>query len=106
MIGALQFRQPRDRRTGFRCLRRSLTCSSLCNARLVFVPNEDQGYFLGGGSPRRPPKGASVARTDAMVERLGKTLRDMPEADHTIGVSDAASSPMRLRRSTAFQIPS
>ena len=48
-----------------------------------FVPNEDQGYYFADVSL---PKGASVDRAEAMVERVGKAVRMQPAVDHTIGV--------------------
>ena len=33
------------------------------------------------------PKGASVARTDKMVDRVGEALREIPSVEHTIGVT-------------------
>ncbi len=67
-----------------------------------FVPNEDQGYFFADVAL---PKGASVARTDKMVERLGKSLREMPEAEHTIGVIGRSILADAVAPFYGFQIP-
>ena len=67
-----------------------------------FVPNEDQGYFFADVAL---PKGASVARTDRMVERLGRSLRDMPEVDHTIGVVGRSILADAVAPFYGFQIP-
>ncbi|MDP4026941.1 efflux RND transporter permease subunit [Methylobacterium sp. NEAU 140] len=67
-----------------------------------FVPNEDQGYFFADVAM---PKGASVARTDRMVERLGKSLREMPEVEHTIGVIGRSILADAVAPFYGFQIP-
>ncbi len=49
-----------------------------------FVPDEDQGYLLVSVAL---PAGASLQRTDALLEDLRKITAQMPEIESTIGIS-------------------
>ncbi len=63
-----------------------------------FVPNEDQGYFFADVAL---PKGASVARTDAMSSAWARPCGTCPRRTIRSAWWGAASSPTRWRRSTA-----
>ena len=47
-----------------------------------FIPQQDQGYII---TVYQLPPGASVTRTDEVVQRAVKLLMDMPEVAHTAG---------------------
>ncbi|MFC4250383.1 efflux RND transporter permease subunit [Sinimarinibacterium flocculans] len=49
-----------------------------------FVPEEDQGYLL---SAVTLPPGASIQRTDAVLERFRQITAQMPEIDSTVAIS-------------------
>ncbi|MGB0219006.1 MAG: efflux RND transporter permease subunit [Sinimarinibacterium flocculans] len=49
-----------------------------------FVPEEDQGYLL---SAVTLPAGASIQRTDAVLERFRQITAQMPEIDSTVAIS-------------------
>ncbi|HEY1078095.1 MAG TPA: multidrug efflux RND transporter permease subunit [Fontimonas sp.] len=49
-----------------------------------FVPDEDQGYLLVSVAL---PSGASLQRTDALLEEFRKITAQMPEIESTIGIS-------------------
>jgi hydrophobe/amphiphile efflux-1 (HAE1) family protein len=49
-----------------------------------FVPDEDQGYLLVSVAL---PAGASLQRTDALLEELRQITAQMPEIESTIGIS-------------------
>ncbi len=49
-----------------------------------FVPDEDQGYLLVSVAL---PSGASLQRTDALLEQFRKITAQMPEIESTIGIS-------------------
>ncbi|MBN9560110.1 MAG: multidrug efflux RND transporter permease subunit [Alphaproteobacteria bacterium] len=49
-----------------------------------FLPNEDQGYFF---INVQMPNGASLGRTQAMVEEVSQIVRQMPGVAHTIELS-------------------
>ncbi|MCV0387846.1 MAG: efflux RND transporter permease subunit [Nitrobacter sp.] len=68
----------------------------------AFVPDEDQGYFF---ADIAMPKGASVDRTHAMVERVGAAFRKLDEVDHTIGVSGRGILSDTVAPFYGFQIP-
>jgi hydrophobe/amphiphile efflux-1 (HAE1) family protein len=67
-----------------------------------FVPDEDQGYFF---ADVVLPKGASVARTSAVVDRLGDALREIPSVEHTIGVTGRSILADAIAPFYGFQIP-
>jgi hydrophobe/amphiphile efflux-1 (HAE1) family protein len=50
----------------------------------AFLPEEDQGYFFVN---IQAPNGAALARTQAVVEQVGQTLRKTPGVAHTIGLA-------------------
>jgi len=68
----------------------------------AFVPDEDQGYAYVEASL---PKGASVARTDAMVARLSDFLRERGEVDHTITVGGRSFLADTVASFYGFAIP-
>lgn len=68
----------------------------------AFVPDEDQGYFF---ADIAMPKGASVDRTHAMVERVGAAFRELAAVDHTIGVSGRGILSDTVAPFYGFQIP-
>ena len=49
-----------------------------------YIPEEDMGYFLGS---IQLPTGASLGRTDKMVEDVSKIILDMPEVEDVIEMS-------------------
>ena len=67
-----------------------------------FVPNEDQGYYFADISL---PKGASVDRSQKMVERVGADMRKRPEVAHTIGVIGRSNLADAVAPFYGFQIP-
>lgn len=68
----------------------------------AFVPDEDQGYFFADVAM---PKGASVDRTDAMVNGLGEALLGIPEVAATIGVTGRGILSDTVASFYGFQIP-
>ncbi|GAA0601925.1 efflux RND transporter permease subunit [Craurococcus roseus] len=68
----------------------------------AFVPQEDQGYFFADVAL---PKGASVERTRAMVERLGESLLAKPEVSDAIGVAGRGILSDATASFYGFQIP-
>lgn len=50
----------------------------------AFLPVEDQGYFF---AVVQLPDGASLERTDALVEKVRRTLSDEPGIDTVMGIS-------------------
>ncbi|MER2265131.1 efflux RND transporter permease subunit [Methylobacterium oxalidis] len=68
----------------------------------AFVPNEDQGYFFADVAM---PKGASVDRTQKMVERVGAAFRELEAVDHTIGVAGRGILSDTVAPFYGFQIP-
>lgn len=67
-----------------------------------FVPNEDQGYYYADVSL---PKGASVDRTEAMVERVGRDVRKQAAVAHTIGVIGRSILADAVAPFYGFEIP-
>ncbi|MGR8919676.1 MAG: efflux RND transporter permease subunit [Gammaproteobacteria bacterium] len=59
-----------------------LTIMQFRSAPTGFVPTQDQGYLI---SVYQLPPGASVTRTDAVIQRAMKALLDMPDVAHTAG---------------------
>jgi len=49
-----------------------------------FIPNEDQGYFLVNA---QLPDGASLQRTQEVVDEINHVVKDMPGVAHVIAVS-------------------
>ena len=49
-----------------------------------FIPNQDKGYLVVN---IQLPDSASLERTDAVMERVGKIARETPGVAHTIGIS-------------------
>jgi HAE1 family hydrophobic/amphiphilic exporter-1 len=47
-----------------------------------FIPQQDQGYII---TTYQLPPGASLARTDKVIQKAVKLLMDMPEVLHTAG---------------------
>jgi multidrug efflux pump len=47
----------------------------------AFLPNEDQGYFF---IDVRTPNGASLERTQQVIDRIGRMARDTPGVAHSI----------------------
>ena len=48
---------------------------------IAFLPNEDQGYFF---VDIRTPAGASLERTQAVIDQIGRIARGTPGVAHTI----------------------
>src|SRR5882724_4304400 len=58
-----------------------LTSWQFVRAPTGFIPNQDQGYLI---TVLQLPPGASLARTDAVVRRTAKILRDTPGVAHAV----------------------
>ncbi|GJE54513.1 MULTISPECIES: efflux RND transporter permease subunit [Methylobacterium] len=67
-----------------------------------FVPDEDQGYAY---IEVALPKGASVARSEAMVQRVGGYLRERADVDHTVGVGGRSFLADTVAPFYGFNIP-
>jgi len=59
-----------------------LTGEQFGRAPTGFIPNQDQGYFI---TVIQLPPGASLARTDAVVQRATDIILDHPGTAHTAG---------------------
>ncbi|GJD48294.1 Efflux pump membrane transporter BepG [Methylobacterium crusticola] len=68
----------------------------------AFVPQEDQGYFF---ADIAMPKGASVARTAAMVQEVGRAALAQPAAAGAIGVAGRGILADVTAPFYGFQIP-
>ncbi|MFC7478160.1 efflux RND transporter permease subunit [Dankookia sp. GCM10030260] len=68
----------------------------------AFVPQEDQGYFFADVAL---PKGASVERTSALLDRLGEALLAHPAVAGSIGVAGRGILSDTVASFFGFQIP-
>ncbi|MFC7475477.1 efflux RND transporter permease subunit [Dankookia sp. GCM10030260] len=68
----------------------------------AFVPQEDQGYFLADVAL---PKGASVERTVALIERLGEALLGHPAVAGSSGVAGRGILSDTTASFFGFRIP-
>ncbi|MET7244660.1 efflux RND transporter permease subunit [Methylobacterium sp. EM32] len=79
-----------------------LTAWMVTSRPSAFVPQEDQGYFF---ADIAMPKGASVSRTAAMVEEVGKAAMAEPSVAGTIGVAGRGILADVTAPFYGFQIP-